>query len=177
MANICYFELKAWGENDAIKELEDLLARKGKYTNKGIGRVYDFCYVDVSDGKAFGCGNCAWSVASALINVTTPSLESELKRLGLTVEIYSSEPGMCFQEHYVFYKGVAALHELEENYYEVYIEDDSDEDLRKMAAREHMTLEEFLEEKVHEGWYEQGGFAASGYWNWYTFDEIETFAA
>lgn len=177
MANICYFELKVWGDNDSIKELEDLLSGRGKGEKKTIGRAYDFTYTEVSDGEAFGCGNCAWSVASALINITTPSLESELKRLGLTVEIYSSEPGMCFQEHFVFYKGVAALHELEEDYYEVCVEEDSDEEIRKMAAKEHMTVEEFLEEKVHDGWYEQGGFAASGDWDWYTFDEIENFAA
>lgn len=116
MANICSFDMRITGKEEAIKEFASMLRWEGKFEHAGLGRVYDF-EPDIAELEetavpgiytVTGYGSCAWSVLTAMCEEyrkDAPSLESETERLGLVVEIYSSEPGCCFQEHYLIAKG------------------------------------------------------------------------
>ena len=116
MANYCAFDMRITGPEASIKEFVSMLRREGQFEHAGLGRTYSF---DVED-KIFsstglpgifqvdGFGDCAWSVLTAMqkeYRGELPSLESETERLGLVVEVYSSEPGVGFQEHILIAKG------------------------------------------------------------------------
>lgn len=115
MANNCDFSMRITGGEAEIKELISMLRWEGDFKENGLGRVYSFDVdsdvlpTDLADVyQVDGFGDCAWSVLTAMCTEYregAPSLESETKRLGLVVEVYSSEPGCQFQEHYLFVKG------------------------------------------------------------------------
>lgn len=114
MANNCAFDMKITGPEEAIKELLSMLKWEGRFKDTGLGRVYSFDAEELLPTKhpdiyeVTGYGDCAWSVLSAMQNDNGsrhPSLESETERLGLVVEVFSSEPGCRFQEHVLIAKG------------------------------------------------------------------------
>lgn len=113
MANNCCFDMRITGGEEEIKELISMLQWKGKFENAGLGRVYSFDADEIEKTdipgvfQVNGSGDCAWSVLTAMQNYggRHPSLESETGRLGLVVELYSSEPGIGFQEHVLIAKG------------------------------------------------------------------------
>lgn len=113
MANNCCFDMRITGGEEEIKELISMLQWKGKFENAGLGRVYSFDAEEIEKTdipgvfQVNGYGDCAWSVLTAIQNYNGrhPSLESETGRLGLVVEVYSSEPGIGFQEHVLIAKG------------------------------------------------------------------------
>jgi hypothetical protein len=118
MANDCSFRLKAAAEN---KETLDRLLSIMKYEDKEfyIYRVRDV-YVDMEpnnleskEGRLWTIGlmgDVAWSANPWVKGVPNPNDKSETgagytnlvelcKTLGMGVEIWTSEPGMSFQEH------------------------------------------------------------------------------
>lgn len=118
MANNCVFDMRITGKEDAIKEFIALLSWTGKFEDCGLGRTYSFDAEELEETAlpgvfaVTGYGDCAWSILTAMCREyrgDAPSLESETERLGLVVEIYSSEPGCAFQEHYIFVKGNCIL--------------------------------------------------------------------
>lgn len=120
MANNCLFDMRITGREEAIKELIAMLKWEGEFKEKGLGRTYSFDADELEETDVVGIysvtgyGDCAWSILTAMCEEyrkDAPSLESETKRLGLVVEVYSSEPGMCFQEHYLFVKGDVLVNE------------------------------------------------------------------
>ena len=120
MANNCLFDMKITGGEEGIKELVSMLRWEGKFKGAGLGRVYSFEADEIEKTnipgvyQTRGAGDCAWSVLTAMCKeyrADAPSLESETERLGLVVEVYSSEPGCCFQEHYLFAKGDLVIDE------------------------------------------------------------------
>lgn len=116
MANNCFYDMRITGRKKNIEELIRMMQWEGEYINDGLGRIFsceitdevplelaeanDVISIDV-------CGDCAWSVNSAMrvSNRRPYSLESEAKRLNLVVEVYSSEPGIGFQEHVLIDRG------------------------------------------------------------------------
>lgn len=98
MANNCYFEMKIVGSgNDVFKFFNNI-------KNKKITcRIYsiDVYEENLLDGYIKTYGDCAWSVYSAMIDY--PEFMSAIQNL--TVEIYGSEPGGGFQEHYIIENG------------------------------------------------------------------------
>lgn len=114
MANNCAFDMRITGTEDAIKELIAMLSWQGKFKERGLGRTYSFDAEELEETAlpgiytVTGYGDCAWSILTAMCaeyRKDAPSLESETERLGLVVEVFSSEPGCRFQEHYLFVKG------------------------------------------------------------------------
>ncbi len=108
MADNCYYQAKIIGYKKNALELVDMLQRTGKYKESGLGRVYDCDMYDIDPEDAgdddevevYISGDCAWSVKTAMRSSdVSPSLETEADRLNLIIEIYSSEPGVGFQEH------------------------------------------------------------------------------
>lgn len=114
MANNCYFEMRITGREQDANELIKMMRFEGKYKDCGIGRIFScdpfssFEKVNGDIGYIDACGDCAWSILCSMMTQyrkDSPSIESETKKLDLIVEIYSSEPGCCFQEHYVINRG------------------------------------------------------------------------
>ena len=130
MANNCFYDMKITGRKEAISELIQMLKWKGKYENSGLGRTYSCCIIEgITEiegdiGYAVVCGDCAWSVYTAMMDYhgREHSLESETERLGLIVEVYSSEPGIGFQEHILIDKGVIEFNDCVD-YEEHWVED------------------------------------------------------
>lgn len=118
MANYCSFDMKITGSIDSIEEMIAMLSWEGKFKENGLGRVFSFDAMEVEETDLTGIytvngyGDCAWSVLCAMreeYRGEAPSLEGETERLGLVLEVYSSEPGCCFQEHYLFDKGKVVI--------------------------------------------------------------------
>ena len=166
MANNCLFDFKIVGKEENVDELMEMMQWQGKYENNGLGRIYE---VDLSDKdyradgtvEAYGYGDCAWSVLTAMRNYAdrNPSLESETNRLGLVIEIYSSEPGCCFQEHVVIDKGDVIVDECVD-YEEHWVDEcETIEEYNK----EYDT--NFTEDMIDDGIVKIGGFGVDyGVW-------------
>ena len=122
-------------------------------------------------------GYCAWSVAACMLDIGYGSYYSDVRRdqsfgtspdvkrrdthlllesenLGLDIEVFSKEPGMCFQEHYLIKNGELTVNETHE-YNLVYWDKD-----------EYPTIEEFNEDNGtdyletdfdEDGFFEVGG--------------------
>lgn len=167
MANNCLFDFKIVGKEENVDELMEMMKWQGKYENCGLGRIYEVYFTDKNnrvDGitEAYGGGDCAWSVLSAMRNYgdRNPSLESETNRLNLKIEIYSSEPGCCFQEHVIIENG-EVLEDKCVNYEEHWIwEFDTLEEYNKEYGTN------FTEDMVEDDYVKIGGFGDDyGVWH------------
>jgi hypothetical protein len=115
-------------------------------------------------------GYCAWSVRSCMFEdgyyrdlkkdypkeFRGTTLRIESARLGIDIEVYSEESGMCFQEHYVIIEGKLVCDE-SVDWEEVWVEDyktkeEAEEDLdMKITDDEWVT-------GLEEGYFTRGGF-------------------
>lgn len=129
MPNYCDYEMRVQGKKENVEEFVKVIKTDYQYDNEGnckceagrhLWRVFeaDSDIVDIEDGLAVASiwGYCAWSVFSCMFDGdgtyqhdrpdgcgTTLPIESE--NLGLEIEVYSKEPGMCFMEHYYIDNG------------------------------------------------------------------------
>ena len=168
MANICTFDMQIAGAPAAVEEFVQMLKWEGKFENQGLGRVYSFeCDLssfetDPAGSSAIqvvGFGDCAWSVWTAMRDRPSgmPSLESETKRLGLAVDVYSSEVGIGFQEHVLIDKGTVLEDECED-YFECYVVDMEEVDLEDLCDEYNLTREELMKRVNGNGDFCVGGF-------------------
>lgn len=134
MPNYCNYEMKIKGSKRAIQRVVDCLKADynydhGKPAHKHFFRVFDVYENEMEkneDGTytLFVCGDCAWSVHSAMVSKTGESYYSYLKKnfpqdfMGTTlfeqsknceIEVFSEEPGCEFSEHYLFKNGVCLI--------------------------------------------------------------------
>lgn len=115
MANICTGCLHARGEEQRLECLRKYLFGE---MDKIIPRT-DFEVKSLSK-KDYGfdvCFECAWSVATCMTNeglsyglakdcgADVISIEELSELLGVDIEIWSEEPGMGIEEHFVFING------------------------------------------------------------------------
>ena len=107
MPNYCYYQMKVKGNNENINEFISMM----NYTHpqKQFYRVFAADVYESGDGYFCISGDVAWSVYCAFLQISCKcertdkefTLISDVsKELQLEIEIYSSEPGMCFQEHF-----------------------------------------------------------------------------
>lgn len=110
MANNCAFEMKITGKKENIEEIIRIFQQKDEFKHDGIGRIFSFYVDDMqlidSQRNIFSVntyGDCAWSVKSSMCHdaENSRSLKSEAERLHLVIEVFSSETGCQFQEHYL----------------------------------------------------------------------------
>lgn len=115
-------------------------------------------------------GYCAWSVRCCMFEDgyyrdlkkdypkefrgTTLLIESA--RLGIDIEVYSEESGMCFQEHYVIIEGELVRDE-SVDYEEWWVEDYETKEEAEEELEIKITDEEWAEGKS-EGYFTRGGF-------------------
>lgn len=134
-------------------------------------RVFD-CYVDENsydeeDGSVVAFGDCAWSVSSCMFDSPWSYYQdgktdefAELKKdhsitiplaakeLGLKVEIFSAEPGMCFSEHVLCDCGEMVAEE-DFDYQEYYLADyktkeETEKDLNIKITDDEWTNEDYV---------------------------------
>lgn len=139
-------------------------------------RVFEAYYEEIEDlgnglAQVIINGDCAWSVNSCMfedgyyssLKAAYPNefrgttLPIESKRLGLDIEVFSEECGMCFQEHYVIINGDVIIDECVD-WYEYCI----DEYKTKEEAEEDLGIEITDEEWEEHEFISRGGF---GDWN------------
>lgn len=132
MPNYCNYSMKVRGTKEGVEEFVKVMKSNGNYTSMEFGferhmgsRVFeadvwdmyecdDYCEASIS-------GYCAWSVACCMNDddfsyyqqlkskygkdCKSTTLQLESQNLNLDIEVYSSETGMCFAEHYRFRDG------------------------------------------------------------------------
>lgn len=170
MANNCWYDLSVKGTEADVKEFIRAMKWEGEYAEQGVGRVFDFYISDEFEWSGlYYCkadGDCAWSVKSAMCNISNPNnLEELSKRLNLTIEIFSSEPGIGFKEHFVVENGTVMCDDCFD-YYECDIDEfeemmqngDIGDDFweQDYVVEAGMTKENYMEFE-HDGYIEVGG--------------------
>lgn len=111
MPNYCNFSMKIVGEKSKrdifVKRLVDY-NQPNHFWRIFTADIYDE-WDDGESGATLLCGDCAWSLetccrASGYSNgVDLFAVNTE--ELGLKLEAYSREPGMQFEEHYIYDNG------------------------------------------------------------------------
>lgn len=111
MPNYCDYDMKIVGHKDNIKELIQIM--QYKHPNYTMYRIFDADVYDEEDNAVYVSGDVAWSILSTMIspppNRTT--IIDQSKRLNLDVEIFSTEPGIGFQEHFIIKRGTIVVNE------------------------------------------------------------------
>lgn len=80
-------------------------------------RIFDATVIEEYEENGGHCmrisGDCAWSLYSCCIDgyPTVDLFTENTRELHLKMEVYSSEPGMCFQEHYIYEYGECLANE------------------------------------------------------------------
>lgn len=130
MPNYCNYSMCVVGAKENVEEFIKVINSNYDYNkmefdyDRHMFRVFEAICDEIEERyngtyQAIINGYCAWSVASCMLEHgyyqdckasfgdnfrgTTLLLESE--RLGLDIEVFSEESGMCFQEHYIIRKG------------------------------------------------------------------------
>ena len=108
MANNCAYDMKIIGSKASC--LEWLRLMTTSTSENAFHRFYEAYVYDESGTEQDYClyitGDCAWSLDTC----RSSSGKSELpdlfafnsKRLGIIMEAWSAEPGLCFQEHFIY---------------------------------------------------------------------------
>ena len=142
MANICDFSMCVKGTHDDIEKFYNAMTQNGNIY-MGRGADAEIQYED-EEGGAFIDGWCKWSIQSALIdnaismrnepdkwyfgdNIDKSNLEfitliEACRKWNITMEVYSEEPGCCFQEHYIIRNGVVEVDDCVD-WYEYFLDD------------------------------------------------------
>lgn len=107
MANMCYFMMKIVGTEKNAEKMLDVIksdyAIEASVYDRSADKENDKCYI-------FLDGDCKWSVKSSMLDFK-PSILSYSASFNVTLEIFSSEPGCCFQEHFVIENGNITVNE------------------------------------------------------------------
>ena len=110
MANDCGYGMKVKGNHANVEEFIRAMRWEGEYEEQGIGRVFS-CDVSIICKEDDVCiydlfGDCAWSIWSAMRKANNPNnIEALSKKLNLTIEVFSEEPGIGFMEHFAVENG------------------------------------------------------------------------
>ena len=186
MPNYCYYSMCVKGTKENVEEFIKVIQADYDYStmtfshDRHLFRVFEAEYDEIErlDKYMYQVviqGNCAWSVSSCMLDNgsygyyedckkrfpnefrgTTLPIESE--RLGLDIEVFSEECGMCFQEHYVILNGKLIVDECED-WNEYYLCDYNTKEEAEETLGIKITDEEW---NGDEDFISRGGF---GEWN------------
>lgn len=110
------------------------------------------------------CGDCAWSLESCCrtsgYSEGVDLFEVNTKELHITMEAWSTEPGMAFQEHYIYNNGECQLDECVD-YIEYWYDKERYESIEEFAKEYDLgnITEDDLDENDN---YHTGGFGNYG---------------
>ena len=164
MANNCYFEMKIKGTaEDCGKWYKRMISYdEPNYFHRIFSAdIYEEGDIDKEHYMCIA-GECAWSLDTC----RRTSGDSEGKdlfamnsqELSIDMEVYSSEPGMAFQEHYI-YKHGECLNEECIDYEEIFYDKEMYENFEKFKNKYNLP-KNVTEDDLDEGWYNKGGFAS-----------------
>lgn len=155
MANNCCWEMKIVGDKfyDFAERLET------------FGRVYEVEHMEDEPNEYMVlAGDCAWSINTAMIDYGLADLTKEY---GVSLEVYSQEPGFGFEEHYLISNGEIVINQCVD-YHESFI--DELDDIEEEAKFHDMTRDEFMSH-VEDGIFRYGGFE---FWDFSNLDRYRT---
>lgn len=166
MPNYCDYEMKIKGTK---KNCQEWLSRMNDYEKENhFWRIFDADIVD-EDGTENNyemtiCGDCAWSLESCCrasgYSNGVDLFEVNTRELNLIMEAWSTEPGMAFQEHYIYNNGECQSDECIE-YNEYWYDEDEYESIEKFAKE--FDLGNITEDDLDENdYYHTGGFENYG---------------
>lgn len=184
MPNFCCYEMKVRGKEEAVEEFIDIIQAKYQIKDgvcsheRHFWRVFEANVIDKHFENGVGYaeidGDCAWSVYSCMCegdntynndcpNLGGTTLQKESERLNISIEVYSSENGCAFQEHYIYDCGECIVEDCVE--WGEYCTDDFDsvEDLNAEYGT-NFTQEEF--ENADDGYISVGGFGNWSFDGW-----------
>ena len=179
MPNYCNYSMKVVGTKENIEEFIKVMNADYNYYDmtfdydRHMFRVFEAEHDEIearTDGKfeTIINGYCAWSVATCMFEggyykdvkkghpdeFRGTTLDIESKKLNLNIEVYSEEPGCCFQEHYVILNGDIVCDECVE--WESYVVDEFE---TKEQAEEELDIK-ITDKEWNEcdGYINRGGF-------------------
>lgn len=147
MANNCEYVMRVKGASKDVDSFVTLIQAEYDEVPKHFWRVFTADVMSYDDECGDNetkivdiCGDCAWSVHSCMCegvgtyssdnSETSTSLREQSELLDLEIEVFSSEPGIGFQEHFLFKQGKEFLNECVD-YSEMYFQDEDDFNLAK----------------------------------------------
>lgn len=164
MPNYCDYQMEVKGNQDNVLEFIKIMQSDYHINSNGecdcdrhFWRVFEANVEDKgSNGDIYYAiigGYCAWSVVTCMCdgigsynnsykNAGGTTLKNESKRLNLTIEVFSKEPGMCFMEHIVYKNGECLVDDCVD-YYEYYTGDFESVDEMNKEYDTQFTQEEF----------------------------------
>ena len=172
MANNCLYEMRVVGKKENVEEFVKILKYEVKdHWLSRIFSAYDENWENLKDGRVVCSiyGDCAWSVHSCMFSgygsyfgdgadlkdgQSTAGIES--KRLGLEIEIYSTEPGIGFAEHYLIKNGEVLIND--ETDYAEYWYEPSEWDSFEEFKKEYGLPDDVEEDDIVDGTYYEGGY-------------------
>ena len=175
MPNWCAFEMKVIGNTDAINELVSILTYQ--HPSCQFYRVASASVYEAEEDYACICGDAAWSVRSSMMNHSGKYdcskkefmlISTVSERLQLEIEIFSDEPGVGFQEHYLFRNGEIIINDCVDTM-SVYFDEDAYEGTTREERfasflREEPELGVSLDDFDENGYYQSGGIENWGVW-------------
>lgn len=133
MPNYCDYEMKVKGSKKSVEEFIGIIQAnynidENKKCNceRHFWRVFEADVIDKrfenGEGYAEIAGCCAWSVYSCMCdgdftynsdfpNLGGTTLQKESERLHISIEVFSSECGCQFMEHYIYHDGDCVANE------------------------------------------------------------------
>lgn len=116
MPNYCYYEMQIAGKKE---DCDKWLARMRSYDEPNhFFRIFSNEVFDEFDAKGLHymsiSGDCAWSLDSCCRAGAYSDIDlfaANTEELHLKMEAFSSEPGVCFQEHYLYKYGECIVDE------------------------------------------------------------------
>ncbi|MDO4469832.1 MAG: hypothetical protein Q4C84_08315 [Bacillota bacterium] len=165
MANDCQYEMKIKGTKSNCKEW---LKKMQSYDEKNhFWRIFEAEVYD-EDGSEEDyymviAGDCAWSLESCCrasgYSDGIDLFEINTKELALEMEVYSSEPGLCFEEHYHYKNGNCLIAECVEAFYENIYLYNTFEEFKECLIERDAKFKTLKEDEAMEE-YKFGGFSS-----------------
>lgn len=169
MANNCFYDMHVRGSIDNVDQFLDILQYKHhKYQFSRVfgADVYDFEVQSNEEGSfatAMVYGDCAWSVAVCMTDcdwsyqLSIPkyemtTLQNMSRQLNLDIEVWSEEPGMGFQEHYLYKNGVEVLNVCLDDYISAFYDPEEYPNFKDFAQA--IGHPEIKIDDLCDGWYE-----------------------
>ena len=171
MPNICDYAMGIEGKQENIHKLHTIMSKEDYTSGPHLFRVFDADLIQ--DDEDFGeiVGSCAWSVSVCMLEESSAayihgddassngtSLERLSKDLELKIEIYSDEPGVGFQEHYVIENGEITVKEIEDVEYYWTDEFDTVEEFNKAYNLNVSKVAYENEDQIQIGGYEEWSY-------------------
>lgn len=178
MANLCTYDLYATGSEESLERFGEMMRqdmKPGIICSMYYSEMYSDPMEEIDKGifKQHFSSATRWSVEGAMINNESDedvTLTTACKMLGLSIEIWSEEPGCCFAEHIAIDEEGEYAVECAD-YYEIYedsicencqeptVEDFIDHLSNLGISEKNLDVDKAYEKLIEESMIAIGGFA------------------